>query len=225
MRSEKQGAGRQGGAGAIPPALFLLFGLWMLTACAGGPAGYPLGYMERGIASWYGPGFHGNRTANGERYDMYRLTAAHRTLPLGSVAEVRSLTNGQTVTVRINDRGPFAKGRIIDLSLAAAKELGMTGAGTDRVELRVIGYQGRPGAFGSLRVQVASFEELANAQALAGRLRGRYQAVRIVAVDLPSGKYYRVQVGQFASERQAEAVAQRLESELDVETLVMRDAA
>src|SRR5215218_3705649 len=75
--------------------------------------GYPIGYVEQGMASWYGPGFHGNKTANGERYDMYRLTAAHRTLPLGSIAVVRSFTSGRHVTVRINDRGPFARGRIL----------------------------------------------------------------------------------------------------------------
>jgi rare lipoprotein A len=85
--------------------------------------GYPVGFVERGMASWYGPGFHGNKTANGERYDMYALTAAHRTLPLGSVAVVHSLTSGRHVSVRINDRGPFAKGRILDLSLAGAQAL------------------------------------------------------------------------------------------------------
>lgn len=100
--------------------------------------GYPIGYTERGVASWYGPGFHGNKTANGERYDMHQLTAAHRTLPLGSVALVRSLSTGRKVTVRINDRGPFARGRILDLSLAGAKALGMTGNGTDEIELQVV---------------------------------------------------------------------------------------
>src|SRR5262245_61138721 len=82
--------------------------------------GYPIGYFERGMASWYGPGFHGNKTANGEQYDMHKLTAAHRTLPLGSIAVVRSMSSGRHVTVRINDRGPFAKGRTLDLSMAGA---------------------------------------------------------------------------------------------------------
>ncbi|OLC01468.1 MAG: hypothetical protein AUH35_00275 [Nitrospirae bacterium 13_1_40CM_62_7] len=163
------------GAGRAWVFLLLLLAASGFGGCGGSPArhaGYPVGYVERGVASWYGPGFHGNRTANGEQYDMHRLTAAHRTLPLGSVAQVRSLSNGRTVTVRINDRGPFARGRIIDLSLAAAEGLGMIGQGTDRGEMRVIGYQGRPGAFGSLRVQVASFAERLNAQALAGREGG-----------------------------------------------------
>jgi rare lipoprotein A len=174
--------------------LCLVLALWGIAGCAGRPAprgdyppGYPIGYVERGVASWYGPGFHGNNTANGERYDMHQLTAAHRTLPLGCVATVRSLSNGRRVTVRINDRGPFASG------------------------------------FGYLRVQVASFAEPANAQSLVGRLKRQYSDVRMVTADLPSGRRYRVQVGQFMSERQAEAVAERLESQFAVESLVVRD--
>lgn len=214
--------------------LSLLLLVWELDGCAGRraergasptgyPAGYPVGHVERGVASWYGPGFHGNKTANGEQYDMHQLTAAHRTLPMGSLAEVRSLSNGRKVTVRINDRGPFAKGRIIDLSLAAAQALAMTGNGTDQVELRVVAYQGRPGALGYLRVQVASFAEQANAQALARRLKPQYPDVRVIMVDLSAGRRYRVLVGQFTSERQAEAVADRLETQFQVEPLVMRD--
>ena len=212
------------------PVLCFLLSAWGFAGCTGSPtlrdgypSGYPVGYVERGVASWYGPGFHGNRTANGERFDMHQFTAAHRTLPLGSVARVRSLSNGRTVTVRINDRGPFVRGRILDLSLAAAQRLGMTGPGTDHVEVRVLGYQGRPGAFGYLRVQVASFAERVNAQALAGRLRGRYLDVRIEVVELSAGRRYRVYVGRFSSERQAQAVADRLESQLEVEPLVVRD--
>lgn len=216
-------------AGRLLLALCLISAL-EFSGCASGlaergdyPAGYPVGYTERGVASWYGPGFHGNKTANGERYDMHQLTAAHRTLPLGSVARVRSLSNGRTVTVRINDRGPFAKSRILDLSQAAAQALGMIGTGTDRVELRVIGYRGRPGALGYLRVQVASFTEWANARALAGKLRGHYPDVRIEAVDLAGGRRYRVHVGRFTSEQQAKTVADRLEAQLQVEPLVLRD--
>jgi rare lipoprotein A len=211
-------------------ALALLFPFFLVYGCSTAPArrhvpsaGYPVGYVERGIASWYGPGFHGRKTANGETYDMHQLTAAHRTLPLGSVLQVRSLTNGRTTTVRVNDRGPFAKGRILDLSHAGAQALGMVGNGTDQVEIRVVAYKGRPGAMGFLRVQVASFAELANAQALAGRLRGAYSDVRVEGVELPDGHRYRVQVGRFTSEHQAEAVASRLEAQLQVEPLVIRD--
>ncbi|HUP42848.1 MAG TPA: septal ring lytic transglycosylase RlpA family protein, partial [Thermoanaerobaculia bacterium] len=88
--------------------------------------------IESGRASWYGPKFHGRRTANGERYDMHHLTAAHPTLPFGTLLEVRNLDNGRVCLVRVNDRGPFAKGRILDVSFAAAKELGMVGPGTAR---------------------------------------------------------------------------------------------
>ena len=156
-------------------------------------------------------------------YDSHQLTAAHRTLPLGSVVQVRSLTNGRRVTVRINDRGPFVKGRIIDLSFAAAQALAMAEPGTDQVELRVVGYGGRLGAWGSLRVQVASFVEQANAQALARKLTGKYPDVRIVTVTLASGRHYRVQVGQFTSPQQADELAERLASQLEVDPLVVRD--
>lgn len=90
-----------------------------------------------GSASWYGPGFHGRRTANGERFNQHALTAAHRSLPLGTQAVVTNLSNGKKVKVRINDRGPFAKGRMIDLSLAAAQRLGMVNSGAAQVRIEV----------------------------------------------------------------------------------------
>src|SRR4026208_1220045 len=147
--------------------------------------GYPIGFVEGGMASWYGPGFHGNKTANGERYDMHKLTAAHRTLPLGSIAVVRSATTGKEVTVRINDRGPFATGRVLDLSYAGAQTLGMVGHGTDQIELRVIGFQGRTAAMWFLRVQIGSFAEHQNAATLLQRAQRIYTEGRIQAVDLP----------------------------------------
>ena len=96
------------------------------------------GYVETGVASWYGPDFQGQPTANGETYDMYALTAAHRTLQMPSVVRVTNQTNGRSVIVRINDRGPFARERIIDLSLRAAEQLGMTGRGTAQVRVEVL---------------------------------------------------------------------------------------
>ena len=93
--------------------------------------------FQRGHASWYGPGFHNRRTASGERFDMHALTAAHRTLPFGTLVRVRSLVNGREVDVRITDRGPYSRGRIIDLSRAAAEELGMLGLGFKQVVLFV----------------------------------------------------------------------------------------
>jgi rare lipoprotein A len=94
--------------------------------------------LQRGIASWYGLPFHGRRTANGERFDMTALTAAHPSLPFGTRVKVRSLVNGREVTVRINDRGPFTPGRIIDLSHAAAREIGLLGRGTKAVSLTLL---------------------------------------------------------------------------------------
>ena len=96
-------------------------------------------YEERGIASYYGKKFHGRRTASGERFNMHELTAAHRTLPFGTVVRVKNLNNGREVRVRINDRGPFKKGRIIDLSRAAAKKLNMIEAGVAPVRIKVVG--------------------------------------------------------------------------------------
>ena len=210
--------------------ILLLAPLWVgaLTACGGTPKptffpGYPIGFVERGTASWYGPGFHGNRTANGERYDMHQLTAAHRTLPLGSIAVVRSMSTGRQVTVRINDRGPFARGRVLDLSLAGANALMMTGTGTDEIELRVIGYHGQTAEMGILRVQVGSFSDQQNARNLLERTKQFHSGGRIQVIDLPEGKRYRVQVGQFSREDQAEAAASLIESALNLQTFVFRD--
>ena len=99
--------------------------------------GEPAHEFERGLASWYGPGFHGRRTANGERFDMHSLTAAHRTLPFGTLVRVRSLVNGREIQVRVNDRGPFTRGRVIDLSRAAAEALGLLELGVKNVLLLV----------------------------------------------------------------------------------------
>ena len=185
--------------------------------------GYPVGVVERGMASWYGPGFHGNKTANGEQYDMYKLTAAHRTLPLGSVAVVHSLTSGRHVTVRINDRGPFAKGRILDLSLAGAQALGMVGNGTDQVELRVVGYNSRPEGMGVLRVQVGAFADLQNARALFAQVQRDFAGGRIIQVDLPEGRRYRVQIGRFLTESEAQIAAGRLDRSYSLQSFVVRD--
>lgn len=103
-----------------------------------------LNYRAAGTASWYGPGFHGRKTSSGERYNQRALTAAHRSLPFGSAIRVTSVDNGKSVVVRINDRGPFVKGRIIDLSRAAAQKIGMVGSGTAEVKLASLGADSRP---------------------------------------------------------------------------------
>jgi rare lipoprotein A len=104
----------------------------------------PRSHHQQGMASWYGLNHQGKRTANGEKFDMNALTAAHRTLPMNSVVQVKSLRTGKTVQVRINDRGPFARGRIIDISKAAAQKIGMMKRGTDKVELTVISSPRKP---------------------------------------------------------------------------------
>ncbi len=95
-------------------------------------------YYETGIASWYGPGFHGNLTANGEVYDMYGISAAHKTLPFGTIVRVVEIETGRSIVVRINDRGPFIEGRIIDLSKGAAEKLGIVEKGITGVGLRIL---------------------------------------------------------------------------------------
>ena len=119
-------------------ALIALIGL-ALSACAPYQARrVPLRYHSVGVASWYGPGFHGRRTASGERYNQRELTAAHKTLPFGTSIRVTNVDNGKSVVVRITDRGPFVRGRVIDLSRAAAEAIGMMGAGTAKVELSTL---------------------------------------------------------------------------------------
>ncbi|HEX5544656.1 MAG TPA: septal ring lytic transglycosylase RlpA family protein [Nitrospira sp.] len=208
----------------------LLLFIAQLAGCAASlprgavlPPGYPMGYHERGMASWYGPGFDGRQTASGERFDMRQLTAAHRTLPFGSIVQVRSLMNDRRVIVRINDRGPFSRGRILDLSRGAASQLGMIGQGTHQVELNVIAYHGTSDEVGALWVQVASFAERELAQAFMTSLNKSYRDVRIIAIELPSGMRYRVQVGRFASEQEAAAMAKRIDRQFQVESVVVRE--
>ena len=122
--------------------LFLVLSLLFVTACVvrKAPTIRPeVGrHSEKGIASWYGKKFHGRRTANGERFDMYALTAAHRSLPFGTKVRVTNLENGRSVMVRVNDRGPFIRGRVIDLSYAAAKDLRMVRQGVVKVEITLV---------------------------------------------------------------------------------------
>ncbi len=127
---------------------------------------------EEGLASWYAGKFQGRRTASGEIFDTRLMTAAHRTLPFGTLVRVRNLDNGREVVVRVNDRGPFVEGRIIDLSRAAAEAIGMTGSGVTRVSVEVVGPAGPAGDAGPGRytVQVAAFVQAANAERAVARL-------------------------------------------------------
>lgn len=162
--------------------------------------------IERGIASWYGPGFHGRQTASGERYNMHAMTAAHQTLPFGTVVEVRNLESGKTARVKINDRGPFVGNRIIDLSKRAAQELGIYGPGTALVELVAVGLE-PIGGF-SFTVQLGAFRDIRRAESLAEQVRDDYPEVTVRS----DGVWSRVQLGAFTNRKDALRFAHRLSS-------------
>jgi rare lipoprotein A len=168
------------------------------------------GRPQTGVASWYGPGFHGHATTSGEIYDQADLTAAHPTLPLGTRAHVTNLDTGRSVDVRINDRGPFVKGRAIDLSYAAAHTIGIVGPGTARVRIEVI--ERPPGGYSTVRycVQVGSFSEAEKAAALRANLAPRYGDVYISPVRARADLFYRVRVGPYAERHDAERRAVEL---------------
>ncbi len=175
------------------------------------PPALPGSYVEEGVASWYGVPFHGRRAANGETYNMYKLTAAHRTLPFESVVRVTNLKNGRQTEVRINDRGPFIENRVIDLSLAAARELELVAMGVAPVRLELLAAASP--LEGNFTVQVGAFVEHENAVRLRERLAERYEPVFIHEYDSPNGLYYRVRVGKLPSEEAARQLAEQLRSE------------
>ncbi len=173
-----------------------------------------VGYVARGIASWYGKKFHGRRTSSGEIFNMYKATAAHRSLPLPPYATVTNLDNGKQVVVKINDRGPFHADRIIDLSGGAAVKIGLASQGTGRVEVRVIDTGGKPSSNTShttavaqpltasgTYIQVGAFQQFVNAQAM----RARTQGAGLLAVSVDEGqtaagtKLYKVRVGPYVN--------------------------
>jgi len=172
------------------------------------------GYRERGVASWYGEKFHGNLTSNREIYNMYAMTAAHKSLPLPSYVRVRNLSNGRTIIVRVNDRGPFVHNRIIDLSYAAATKLDMVGSGTALVEVEAISFDAQPGVRaqsppaatatqppradtpGKLYAQVGAFGNRDNADKRLALLRSGGIGSAFIHQDTSSSPaLYRVRVG------------------------------
>ena len=173
-----------------------------------------------GIASYYGKEHHGKKTANGEIFDMYKLTAAHRTLPFESVVRVTNLNNGKTTTVRITDRGPFVDNRIIDLSYAAAKEIESVGPGVVPVRIEVI--SGPDPFAGFFTVQVGAFKEKGNAERLKERLSAAYSPVFIQQVLLEEGNFYRVRVGRVSGEADAKQLSQELRAKEGFSPMVLR---
>lgn len=180
-------------------------------------------FVERGAASWYGSKFQGKRTSSGEPYDMFAMTAAHPTLPLPSYVQVTNLDNGRQVVVKVNDRGPFLHDRVIDLSYVAAVRLGYADKGTGNVEIRAVFADGEtvavstagPGfgaagdapvrnKFMGVYVQVGAFSVSGNARALRSRLLAEGFAPVEVTQSEPGGPLYRVRVGPFESDAEAD---------------------
>jgi rare lipoprotein A len=225
--------------------LLLLF-LFLLVACASTPpetnkgdhytvAGkryYPIssstGFVQRGLASWYGGKFHGRLTSNGERYNMYGRTAAHKTLPFNTYVRVTNLRNGKKTLVRINDRGPFVQGRIIDLTYTSAHELAMVEDGVVPVKIEALGYARKkrkggkwvqvyqkPASYleGDFTIQVGAFAVRENAIRLHDSLRRKYSTASLMVFDQGDQKFYRVRVGRYSRLDQAEAGASRLQKQ------------
>lgn len=163
--------------------------------------------IETGKASWYGAPYHNRRSSNGEIYDMHALTAAHRTLPLGSTVRVVNVKTGHSTVVRITDRGPFVEGRIVDLSLAAAKQADIWQAGVAQVRLEVLRTPVPFDHGGRWAVQIGSFADENSARSLAGRLTRRYKTAKVLSFGSPVGDWWvRVRVSQDERKR-AEEVA------------------
>jgi len=177
---------------------------------------YPIpsaeGYLEEGIASWYGKQFHGKPTSSGKIFDMHKISAAHKTLPLGTCLKVTNLQNGKNIVLRVNDRGPFVSGRIIDLSFKAAEMLDMVAGGTAPVRIeavRAVGNKKQNGSglpdpeplpdfrHGHFVIQVGAFNTLLNAIQLKADLTGKYEKIMLRCPEAGSKKLYRVQVGIF----------------------------
>lgn len=171
-----------------------------------------VGSVESGIASWYGHPYHGRAAANGEIYDMEKLTAAHRTLPFGAWVRVRNVQNDRTVDVRITDRGPFIDGRIIDLSLAAARTIEMVGPGVVPVKVQILALPENLPPEELLGVQVGAFEDRANAEHLRQDLEQRFGSARLLRREART-PVWRVVVGRERTQDGAEALRQRLADE------------
>ena len=191
------------------------------------------GYVKRGIASWYGKKFHGRKTSNGERYNMYAMTAAHKTLPIPTYLQVTNLDNGKRVVVRVNDRGPFHGNRIIDLSYAAASKLGFVQNGTGRVEIRAV-EPGQPTSVtttaqaepattpvsvaatprttdNQLFLQLGSFISLTNAESLRAKLAlNNVTQAAVQQTEVDRKNIYRVRIGPLASVEEADNLASRI---------------
>ena len=182
------------------------------------------GFSQKGLASWYGKKFHGRKTSNGETYNMYAMTAAHKTLPVNTWVSVHNLENNRKIVVRINDRGPFVRGRIIDLSYTGAKRIGIVGPGTARVKITALGqatsYSKKtkiPVSFkpvnywkGNFTVQVGAFKEKTNALNYKFKLSKTYKNAHIVIYKDYRGIFYRVRIGRFTNVKDADRFTEKI---------------
>lgn len=181
------------------------------------------GPVEQGMASWYGVPYHGRRASNGEVYDMYQFTAAHRTLPFNTVVRVTNLTNGKQVDLRIIDRGPFVDDRVIDLSLAGARAIDLVGPGTARVKVEIMSAPGNVSVTaGRFAVQVGAFADRANAERLRERLAADYEHISIQDTTGPTGRLFRVRVGSEPDENAAQKLGNKLTGETGMHAFVVR---
>lgn len=175
------------------------------------PIPHAKNFSQKGLASWYGKKFHGRKTSNGETYNMYAMTAAHKTLPLGTWVRVRNLNNKKEIVVRVNDRGPFVRNRIIDLSYTGAKKLDIVGPGTAPVEIVALGTRKSssagskvtytPGDYysGKFTFQVGAFKNRANAEKLVTTLNEKYKNAHISPSTINGEMFYRVRVGKYTT--------------------------
>lgn len=185
------------------------------------------GFIQTGVASWYGRQFHGRKTSNGEIYNMYDMTAAHKTLPMNTWVSVHNLENDRKIVVRINDRGPFVTGRVIDLSYTGAKEIGIADPGTAKVKVTALGeatsyseqtkepVEFRPVDYysGNFTVQVGAFQVKTNAEQYRDRLSKKYSNAHIVLFTDDRGTFYRVRVGRFTNLKDAERFGEKILAE------------
>lgn len=206
------------------------------------PLAARVGFVEMGVASWYGHPYHGRKTSNGEIYDMEQLTAAHLQLPFNTLVRVTNLTTDLSVDVRINDRGPFIKDRIVDLSHAAARQIGMIGEGTAMVRLEVVAAPGGPdepleldnsvisggvgcGSEPFYGAQVGSFADIENAERMEGKMRLAYGAAAILTAQSADGQsLYRVVVGSATAGGDLEGLRRRLADD-GIDSFVQRVSA
>ncbi len=198
---------------------FVFVFLFLFTSCATSfkPKTYHVGYREVGLASWYGKDFHGRPTASGEIYNMFGISAAHKSLPLGTLLLVTDLETGKSVEAKVNDRGPFVQKRILDLSYGAARQLGIVGPGLAKVEIKVIGrfpiFLPESVVEKAFFVQVGSYQVKENALRMKNQVARFYQQVAVKSFETSQGRMYRVHLGPYETEEEARSTVGQLRSE------------